>query len=182
MRDKEIEARFNDELLGLLSDAKYTAITVNIDKVEHVARYKSWKEDPYHYCLQVMLERYVYFLGINNACGDVLAESRGGKEDVRLKEAFRKLYDFGTNYTKAEGFQSALTSSEIKIKLKSNNIPGLQIADLLAHPGFAFSQCSRNKQAMPENFGKKIASILYERKFLRGPGGKLFGWGIKWLP
>jgi len=36
--------------------------------------------------------------------------------------------------TRSEVFQSALTSSELKLKPKSANISGLQLADLLGHP------------------------------------------------
>lgn len=36
--------------------------------------------------------------------------------------------------TRSDVFQSALTSGELKLKPKSANIAGLQLADLLGHP------------------------------------------------
>jgi len=36
--------------------------------------------------------------------------------------------------TRAGFFQQALTSKELKLKRKSDNIAGLQLADILAHP------------------------------------------------
>jgi hypothetical protein len=51
----------------------------------------------------------------------------------RLMDSFRRLWNEGTDFVIAERFQRVLTSRELKVKRKSNNISGLQIADLLAH-------------------------------------------------
>ena len=37
-------------------------------------------------------------MDVNNCVGDVMFESRGGKEDLRLKKSFRRLMDHGTNF------------------------------------------------------------------------------------
>ena len=63
-----------------------------------------------------------------------MAESRVGKEDRRLKSAYTRLWEQGTDFAGPEQFQKALTSKQLKVKLKTNNISGLQLADLLAHP------------------------------------------------
>jgi hypothetical protein len=65
--------------------------------------------------------------------GDVMAESRGGKEDQRLKHSFTRLLEQGTDFVPSERFLTALTSRELKIKPKSANVSGVQLADLLAH-------------------------------------------------
>ena len=80
-----------------------------------------------------MLGRYCVFLNFFNAAGDVLAESRGGKEDLQLKEAYRSVHRSGTQFRGPEFFQKALSSREIKLKPKLANVAGTQIADLLAH-------------------------------------------------
>src|ERR1700730_15530706 len=49
--DPDKEDAFNTDLLTLLSWLRYTAITVTIDKKEHLERYSVWHIDPYHYCL-----------------------------------------------------------------------------------------------------------------------------------
>ena len=54
--------------------------------------YRTWRYDPYHYCLAVMLERYVLFLERTKGIGDIMAESRGGKEDNRLKDFPNKYF------------------------------------------------------------------------------------------
>jgi hypothetical protein len=79
-------------------------------------------------------------------------------------------------------FSSYLTSCQLKVKPKNNNISGLQIADLLAHPSYKALLNRHNNQPLPSNFGGKIASILEETKLLRNPLGTINGWGRKWLP
>ena len=114
--------------------------------------------------------------------GDVLAESRGGKEDRRLKDSFARLYDSGTDYVQASKFSDRLTSKQLKVKSKSNNIAGLQIADLVAHPSFKATQARHENRALPDNFGGKVGVILEGSKYHRHPSGKIDGWGRKWLP
>lgn len=182
LRDAATEAAFNTELLGLIRDFEYVVITAVIDKLEHQRRYTVWRFDPYHYCLTVLVERYVMWLKDLNAVGDVMAESRGGKEDRRLKDSFERVYLKGSDYMKPELFAAHLTSHQLKVKSKSNNIAGLQIADLIAHPSFRATLARHENQALAENFGGQIARILEERKYKRGPKGRIEGWGRKWLP
>lgn len=63
-----------------------------------------------------------------------MAESRGGNEDRKLKESYVLTYDRGAWMQTARSFQQALTSKELKVKLKSANVAGLQLADVLSHP------------------------------------------------
>ena len=97
----------------------------------------------------MILERYTFFLEQVNATGDVMAESRGGKEDIRLKKSFSGLWEKGTEYVDPVRIQRVLTSKQLKVKPKSNNIAGLQLCDLIAHPG-------RNE-------------ILFENNMIDGP-------------
>jgi hypothetical protein len=64
-------------------------------------------------------------LNFHNVQGDVLAESRGGREDMQLKEAYRNVYESGTSFRKLDFFQKTLKSKEIKIKPKTANIAGM---------------------------------------------------------
>lgn len=174
LRDSQMRSRFDSELLGLLREWEYVVITVCIDKKRHRETYTTWRYDPYHYCLEMLLERYVLFLQRGNLQGDAMAESRGGKEDRRLKDSFHRLCSQGTNYIRAETVKKFLTSSQLKVKPKTNNISGLQLADLIAHP-------SRN-EILDDNrelgrelapFAKKVITIL-QSKYDR-VGGKIFG-------
>jgi hypothetical protein len=134
LRDTEVKENFNNDLLKFFSAADYKVVAVVIDKKSHIDRYQAAAFHPYHYCIAALLERYCGFLNFYNACGDVLAEGRGGKEDLQLKEAYRRVYESGTTQRGPDFFQKCLTSKEIKIKPKSSNIAGLQLADLLAYP------------------------------------------------
>ncbi len=92
LRGPGVEQAFNQELLDLLRTLDYVVLTAVIDKLEHQQRYAIWRFDPYHYCLTVIVERYVRWLMGKNAVGDVMAESRGGKEDRRLKNSFENVW------------------------------------------------------------------------------------------
>ena len=182
LRSEVIRNAFDNDLIRLLKKLDYIVITIVLDKLEYRIRYKKWQADPYHYSLRVLLERYVLFLTNNNFVGDVMAESRGGKEDMRLKASYKKVYKEGTEYVGAEEFQKYLTSGELKVKQKSNNIAGLQLADLLAHPSYKATLARRNRRKLASNFGGEIAQILEKTKYYRSPTDKIEGWGRKWLP
>jgi len=66
---------------------------------------------PYHLCLTFLLERYKGFLNSFGCKGDVLAESRGRREDEQLAGVYSYVWNEGTYYNSAASFQSALTRS-----------------------------------------------------------------------
>jgi hypothetical protein len=134
LADSDIQELFDKEFLDLLKTWEYSVISVIIDKKEHNERYSTWKYDPYHYCQEILVERFRLFLNIHKAKGDIMFESRGGKEDMRLKTSFKRIMTNGTNNLSPSDLLNHFTSIELKIKPKSANISGLQIADILAHP------------------------------------------------
>ena len=178
LKNDEIRRAFDQELLGLLKSWEYRVISVSLDKKAHKEKYTIWQYDPYHYLLAVLLERFVFFLNHIGSVGDVMAESRG-KPDRRLKNSFSSLWEKGTDYVKPRDIQKVLTSKQLKVKLKANNISGLQLADLLAHP-------SRNEILKEQGFlmklppfAEKVVKILqnkYDRK-----GCNIYGYGKKFI-
>jgi hypothetical protein len=178
LKDDEFRRQFDEELLGLLAAWQYTVITVCLDKKKHKENYTTWRYDPYHYCLAVLLERFAFFLGREAARGDVMAESRGGKEDLRLKKSFAGIWERGTQFVESGQFQERLTSKELKVKIKTNNIAGLQLCDLVAHS-------SRHEilwesgliERPPAAFAEKLIGILRAKYDQRGE--KM--WGKKLL-
>jgi len=181
LNDEKIGNEFNEELLQLLKKWDYKIITVVIDKMEHNSKYQTWKYDPYHYCMEIMVERFYYFLRTINSKGDVMIESRGGKEDMRLKTSYRRIMNNGTHYVTNSELQSTLTSLELKVKPKSANISGLQIADLLAFPSRRHVLKYYNRLIDDRiTFNEEIISVIlnkYDKK-----GDRLEGYGIKMLP
>ena len=79
LRNPMTAKSFDSDLLNLLESLDYSVITIVIDKQEHKKRYQKWLFDPYHYCLTVMVERYVLWLQNEQLEGDVMAESRGNR-------------------------------------------------------------------------------------------------------
>ena len=79
----------------------------------------------------------------------------------------------GSGYADAAQMSRALTSRQLKVKQKSNNLAGLQLADLVAHP-------SRN-EILNENgyamtiapFATKVIAVLKGKYDQRG--GRVFG-------
>lgn len=180
LRDSAVEEAFNRDLMTCLKDLNYMVLTATIDKLEHVNRYTVWRHHPYHYCLQVLVERYAMWLNRRSSTGDIFAESRGKRDDFALKKAFRQIYHRGTDYLSREDVQRALVGEDLKAYRKKENIAGLQFADLIAHPSFRCMMARRAKQALPDNFGGRVAAILEETKYDRSGKGQL--WGCKWLP
>ena len=174
LRNEKIKESFDSDLLAYLREWEYFAVTVCLDKKSHKDTYKAWRYDPYHYCLAILLERYFFFLSSKHVQGDVMAESRGGKEDKRLKASFLKLWKEGTPYIAPEKFHEVLTSKQLKVKPKANNISGLQLADLIAHP-------SRNEILRENNllerqvapFAEKVIAILQKKYYQKE--GRLYG-------
>jgi hypothetical protein len=182
LKDEEKSEAFNQDILTFLKKTHFHVITVMIDKHAHKEKYKVWRAHPYHYCMEVIIEKYAQWLVRNNGTGDVVAEARDRKSDKKLKKAFRYFYKNGTGYVKNTRMQSLLTSPELKLYPKTENIAALQIADLIAHPSAASIKAWANKEPAPVNFGGQISKILIDEKYDRSWIGKINGYGRKWLP
>jgi Protein of unknown function (DUF3800) len=184
LRDPETERQFNTELLLALARWEYRVITIAIDKKAHRDQYAVWHYHAYHYCLAALLERFVLFLHYADQRGDVMVESRGTKEDNLLMDSYHRLYHGGTDYVPSNRWQERLTSGELKVKPKSANVAGLQLADLIAHP-------SRREVLIEHGlisdqrdiFGDQICAILRQSKYHRQfRTGQIEGYGKKLLP
>lgn len=180
----DTEQRFNSAVLDSLTRWDYRVITVVIDKKTHRDQYRVWRYHPYHYCLAVLLERFVLWLESIDSRGDVLVESRGGKEDLKLKDSYARLFREGTDFVDVVRWQTRLTSKELKVKPKYANIAGLQLADIIAHPSRLEVLAEAGLlQDDRQTFGKQICEVLRTGKYLRHPRtGEIRGYGKKLLP
>lgn len=166
LRDPAKRDAFDHDLRQLIDEANFRLVGIVIDKYSLTHRYYT-PDHPYHLALAFLLERYCGYLNHVNRVGDVLAETRGGREDRLLKEEYRSVYRAGTWVKPASFFKRALTSGELKMKPKSANIAGLQLADLLAHPTRLIILAEAGRVAGPlPPFTASLAPIL-ERKFDR---------------
>jgi hypothetical protein len=168
LKTREKKTAFLEELTQIVADAPFTLICSVIRKEALKQKYVS-PGNPYHVALGFGLERVFYCLqsrSIREARTHVTVERRGKKEDAELELEFRRICD-GENYS---GEHLPL---EIVFADKKANLPGLQLADLVARPvGMSIlrpDQPNRAFEAMKD-------------KFYRSSAGKLQGWGLKCFP
>lgn len=182
LRDGGVRAKFDDELLRVIKAAEFKVVAVVIDKQELRRAYGTAAAHPYHLGLGFLLQRFAGYLNHINRVGDILGESRGGKEDRLLKESYSRVFERGVWMTRSEVFQSALTSGELKLKPKSANIAGLQLADLLGHPvkqwmlkhfGYATEDLAPFAQRLMGVIEGKFNRHLYDQR-LEGYGVVLY--------
>ena len=181
LRDAPTRGAFDRDLLQLVDELVFVAITVVIDKLDHSRRYV-WKAHPYHFCLTALMERYCMFLSGQSATGDVMAESRGKRDDMDLKRVYQAIFEEGTDYMPAKRIAPRLTSRELKVKPKIANIAGLQLADVLAHPSLIATAARVAGHELPDNFGGQVGLILENAKYRRSAEGRIWGRGRVWIP
>jgi hypothetical protein len=181
LRDPARKAAFDDDLCALIAAGEFTVCGVCIDKLA-LKRHYPQPFHPYHLGLGFLLQRYCGWLNHLNRSGDLIAESRGGQEDARLRGAYAHIWTHGDMFHKADFYRRTLTTRQAKLKKKSQNIAGLQLADLLAHVvrDDILAEHGRLGEGMSP-FGMRLASIvadkynrhLYARR-VRGYGRVLF--------
>jgi hypothetical protein len=178
-KEEQVRVAFDEKLIDFLQDQRFLIINVVLDKKAHQKQYIK-PINPYDYCLTAMLERYCGWLKLKNKLGDVLAESRGGREDKQLKKVYKHIFYHGTNQrTDSKFFSNVLTSHEIKVKPKSNNIAGLQIADILAYPlkeKFFYTRGIR-KDNFSGTFNGKVYQAVKSKYNRQIYTGKISGYG-----
>jgi len=130
-----------------------------------------------------MLDRYDGWLGYKDSVGDVMAESRNGKADMALKQAYQDVYDHGKySMFRPEFHSRVLTSRKIKIKPKEADIPGLQLADMLAYPLKQAWLAERGVLPSVGEFGARLVQATCGKFNRNERTGKLAGYGRVWLP
>ncbi len=133
LNDPATDALFGKRLLELIESTPFTMVCAIIDKAAHQKRY-AMPFHPYHFAMTALSERYAFWLSEKHTRGDAVAESRGKKEDKELGDTYRNLATKGTSYLKDTVARRVLTSKELKFKCKDDDVPGLQLADMLVHP------------------------------------------------
>lgn len=180
LSNKETKTSFNEKYLKLLKDGEYIICCVVLDKKTHIEAYGTSAMHPYHYCLNVLLERYVKFLSSKNASGDVLAEARGKREDDLLRSEFSRFYENGTSFLGSDVVKKRLTSNKLKLKTKEARICGLELADMLATPMKYLTLKKYKKiEELSDNFTKIVLENVF-CKIRKSPfTGSTKGYGIK---
>lgn len=181
--DPFLAMEFERRWLDLINTAPFLVIGGAIDKKAHKDKYVVWQHDPYHYCLEILVERFVKWLTRHGFVGDVVIEARGKFADKRLKKAYHRLYHNGNNAITAGQAQAVLLSRELKFNSKEDDVAALQVADSLAHPVLRYMKTIHLNEAPAVGFGAQLIDLLLKSKLARQPKtGVVEGWGLKWLP
>jgi hypothetical protein len=182
LRDPTTRANWNYSCLDMMTRAKYTVITVSLDKVAFYYHHPNSALDVYQILFQNIVERYFYYLRANGA-GDVVVEAQNPGADQAIKSRFREIMEGGTEHIRTDLLGQVFTSKEIKIVEKKRGLIGLQMADLLARPAFAHCRAKYTGDTSDlTGFAREIAPILEDYKFYRDKGGNPDGYGRVWRP
>ncbi len=183
LADPVVRRDFDHSLLALCERARFLMTAVVIDKAALLERYPT-PAHPYHLALGFLLQRYCGYLNHTSRVGDVMAESRGGAEDRLLKDSYQLVYQRGAwQHWRAAFFQTALTTKELKLKPKSHNIAGLQLADILAHPVKQAVLCEEGR--LPEGlagFAQQLVETVRPKFNRHLYSGRIEGYGTVLFP
>jgi len=171
--DLDVKKDFYARINGILAGTEFTIIGAAVNKEKHIKTYGKSASDPYGLCLSFILERLVFCLDHGGATKEVgiKVEERGKKEDKQLLSHYNSIIDSGTYFVSAERLKKKIV--DFCFQNKSENVNGLQLADLCAYP-LARHILSPKAPYIPFNI---IKSKLY-----CDTAGKADGWGLKIFP
>ena len=178
----ELRSKFDALILETITQCDYSVITALIDKKAMLAKQTWTNKEPYHYLMEVLVEKYVQFLERKQSIGDIMPEGRMGKQDQRLQNAFIGVMAKGTYYVPRARMKAQIPSSNLKFRYKKDNVAGLQLADLLAHPSHMAIREMMGHQVNLGGFCSQIKAMLKDQKYDRSGTGRVIGYGMKWLP
>lgn len=182
LSEETLCSKFDDGLMAFLKATEFTLITILIDKKGMLNQFHWTQRHPYHYLMEILVEKYAQFLERKKAKGDIMPEKRRGKKDQALQAAYAAVRKTGTHFVPAQRIQAAIPSKVLKFREKRDNITGLQICDLVAYPSHAYVRtCIKHEVAMGP-FSKRIIPVLVESKYDRSVYGQIPGYGMKALP
>ena len=131
--DLDIKREFYKEINSILGQKLYTIICCAILKDKYIKNYGKMN-DVYALSLSFIVERTVFYLDSIGKSIDlnVIIEKRGKKEDNSLFNYYNQLIDRGSYYVNSS--RIAKYFRRFEMKSKSDDIIGLQVADLIAYP------------------------------------------------
>lgn len=201
--DELTRLQFWRDFLGIIYENDCALFAITIDKQRMQTRYK-FLYDPYHLILAWLIERLIYTLkkieeeqkiiesGLPPLQVKVIIEARGQRQDFRLKNSYKRLYEQGNElfFTVASAdVQRRLTSNEIAINAKKDRILGLEMADLVCNPlhwNTLFERCEDDLRSMVGQIHRSEWVALFWRrlrpKIAKSLGGEIFGYGLKLFP
>ena len=132
--DLEVKKRFIESVNDILGDDIYIIICCAILKEPYIRQYGKLN-DVYGLSLSYIMERVVFYLdsvGKDNIELRTVIERRGKKEDKSLLNYYNQLLDRGTYWVNGDRMRRYF--KRFDMRWKSENVVGLQVADLVAYP------------------------------------------------
>lgn len=182
LRDEEKRASFDHAILRVFSDCDYTVITCLLDKRAMLKQVRWRNRHPYHYLMEILVEKYVQFLERKGQTGDIMPEGRKNPKDQQLQEAYQFVRETGTYHVGRSRMATRLPSQSLKFRYKTHNIAGLQLCDLIAHPSHMIIRERLGHEIELGAFCQKVKALLINHKYDRSGMGNIVGYGMKWLP
>lgn len=167
LADPVLRTGFYSDLNALLQAWDYKVIGCVIDKLRYVARY-AYPADPYHYSLDILVERFCWELGAQLDAGFICAEKRGDDLDRALMEAWENLRTHGTQHCGPKRIDNRIIGLDLRDK--KPNLAGLQLADLVVTP------IGRGHLNLPARPFEVKWSVVQSK--LRRVGGSYVGKGL----
>lgn len=153
-----------------MAKLEYQVVACAIHKDAHLQRYGLAALDPYMLSLDILVERFCLDLGPNPGSGVIVAEMRGSTLDRGIDLAWLNLKIQGTRFMQATDIERRVRG--LHLRSKSENIAGLQLADLVVSP---IGRHVLGKPAKPD-------WSVVERKLRRSSSGRTDGYGLVVLP
>ena len=170
LRDREFRQYFYQEINSLMRRLDYSAIACVIQKSDHLSRYGLAALDPYLLSLDIVVEQFCFDIGEAEGGGIIIAERRDPTLDRELELAWLNLKIQGTGSVQAKVVESRIDA--LNLRRKSDNIAGLQLADLVVSP---IGRMILGKRA-------KEDWHIVKTKLRRGRDGNIEGHGLIVLP
>lgn len=133
--DREIKERFYERLNRVLSQQGiYIIVCCSVLKEKCIAKH-GVDADVYGTALKYVIQRSIFCVDDTNPEGgiiDITVERRGKREDAALLNYYNKLRFTGMHYVSPERLAGHI--GHFGFSRKSENVFGLQVADLVAYP------------------------------------------------
>ncbi len=170
LKEPAFRERFYDEVNAFVRQLEFQVIACAVRKDQHLRRYGVAALDPYMLSLDVLVERFCFEVGAVSGGGIIVAERRDPTLDRQLDLAWLNLKIQGTRHVRARVIEERLVG--LNIRSKSDNIAGLQLADLIVSPigRHVLGKSAKNDWEIIKN------------KFRRGTDGRIEGFGLVVLP
>lgn len=153
---------FYEDLDNYIKNTDFKIIAAAIRKDKLKSQYRT-PDNPYHLCLKFILERAVMSLGRTGEQMILRIESRQTHNDEKLAEVYESFRNKDQGIFKIDEIQLKIV--DLSFNQKSQNIIGMQIADLVAYPigKWVLDNSKKNKafEIMEMKFHKSYKSSDY---------------------